>query len=262
MAGRSLPPKYPIQFSADNPHPSFAAINENFLWIANLISTLIIPGAASSGAILGYNLIQNQGVAITARSTINVIGLALVASDDNVNKVTKITLGQSPASSTSVVGVDRIITTTSPLTGTGDLSANRTLGLAGLSTIGTALYMLRVNVGATAWEYRSPSQVLADIAAVSSTRNINTTAPLAGGGDLTADRTLNLMGLSTFGAANQIIGANNAANALEYKSVVGTTDQISVTQSVNQIQIGFGVHSTINTTDATVTPLQFHNGLG
>lgn len=54
---------------------------------------------------------------------------------------------------------------------------------------------------------------------VPSTRTINTTLPLAGGGDLSANRTFSITGLSTLGTANQIPGTNAAANAWEYKTV-------------------------------------------
>lgn len=47
------------------------------------------------------------------------------------------------------------LTLTSPLSGSGDISANRTFSLAGLSSLGTANYIVGVNSGATAWEYKN-----------------------------------------------------------------------------------------------------------
>lgn len=47
------------------------------------------------------------------------------------------------------------ISTTTPLTGGGDLSAPRTFGLAGLSGFGTANQLLGMNAGATAYEYKT-----------------------------------------------------------------------------------------------------------
>jgi hypothetical protein len=55
------------------------------------------------------------------------------------------------------VSTTKTITTTSPLTGGGDLSSNRTFALAGLSGLGTANQMLGMNSGATAYEYKTLS---------------------------------------------------------------------------------------------------------
>ncbi len=68
----------------------------------------------------------------------------------------------------------RTISTTAPLTGGGDLSANRTLGITTGTTTGT------VAAG-------DDSRI---VGAVQTGRTITTTAPLSGGGDLSANRTL------------------------------------------------------------------------
>jgi hypothetical protein len=52
-----------------------------------------------------------------------------------------------------------------------------------------------------------------------STRQIQTTSPLTGGGDLSQDRTLSLIGLSGLGQPNQILSINSQATALEYKNI-------------------------------------------
>jgi len=52
-----------------------------------------------------------------------------------------------------------------------------------------------------------------------STRQIQTTSPLIGGGDLSQDRTLSLIGLSGLGQPNQILSINSQATALEYKNI-------------------------------------------
>jgi hypothetical protein len=52
-----------------------------------------------------------------------------------------------------------------------------------------------------------------------STRQIQTTLPLTGGGDLSQDRTLSLIGLSGLGQPNQILSINSQATALEYKNI-------------------------------------------
>lgn len=62
------------------------------------------------------------------------------------------------ATDTDIAGrvpTGRLINTTTPLSGGGDLSAHRTLSLAGLSTLGTGNFVVGVNSGATAWEYKN-----------------------------------------------------------------------------------------------------------
>src|SRR3990167_3563344 len=73
---------------------------------------------------------------------------------------------------------------------------------------------------------------------VSSARLINTTSPLTGGGDLSADRTLGLAGLSSLGTGNYITGVDSGATAWEYKNIVGTASEIDITHTAGQIQIG------------------------
>lgn len=57
---------------------------------------------------------------------------------------------------------------------------------------GHTLNYFRVNSGATALEYRTTSQTLSDLSGVSTSRNINTTSPLSGGGSLSSDLTLSI----------------------------------------------------------------------
>ena len=57
-------------------------------------------------------------------------------------------------------------------------------------------------------------------------RNIATTSPLQGGGTLEETRTLSIKGLSTLGANNQVLGAqDDYRDGWEYKSLLGTTNQ-------------------------------------
>jgi len=70
-----------------------------------------------------------------------------------------------------------------------------------------------------------------------SSTTISTTTPLAGGGDLSANRTLSLGGLSTIGTANYVVGVNSGASAWEYKQALGTSNQITVTHAANSITL-------------------------
>lgn len=53
-------------------------------------------------------------------------------------------------------------------------------------------------------------------------------------------------GLSSIGSSNRVLGVNNAATALEYKSIVGTANRINVTHGANTITIS--TPQDINTT--------------
>jgi len=96
-------------------------------------------------------------------------------------------------------------------------------------------------------------------------RAVNTTAPLSGGGPLDADRTLSVGGLSSLGAANQVVGANAAASGWEYKGVTGTASEVDITHSAGQIQIGIVdplVVSKGGTGASTLTGVVKGNGTG
>lgn len=84
--------------------------------------------AAASGA--GYNLIQYQGSSFTQRTTLNFTGNALSITDNaGLGGFTTVALTQTPSASTSVVGSGRLISTTAPLSGGGDLNSDRTLAI-------------------------------------------------------------------------------------------------------------------------------------
>ena len=70
---------------------------------------------------------------------------------------------------------------------------------------------------------------------VLSTRKISTTLPLSGGGDLSADRTLKIPGLSSLGSPNFLVGVTPSGGGWEYKQLLGTSNQISVSFSTGSI---------------------------
>jgi Phage tail fibre repeat len=94
------------------------------------------------------------------------------------------------------------ISTTAPLSGGGDLSADRTLTIAdGTTSVKGAVQLTDSTSSTSTTTAATPNSVktaydLAN-AATPKTRLINTTAPLAGGGDLTADRTLTIADATT-----------------------------------------------------------------
>lgn len=111
----------------------------------------------------------------------------------------------------SKVGTTRAINTTAPLAGGGDLSADRTLTIADAkadaTTKGAATFSVNDfddnGSGLISLDYTNGQKASASVpgflsttdwsafnAKVATTRAINTTAPLTGGGDLSADRTI------------------------------------------------------------------------
>jgi hypothetical protein len=124
------------------------------------------------------------------------------------------------------------------LTGTptrGDIIyANSTPAWAKLGK-GTDGYFLKSNSTDVVWA--AHGLTASDVGAVPTSRTISTTTPLAGGGDLTTNRTLTVGGLSAWGSANQLVGMNNAAGAWEYKTIQGTTDQVAVAHAANLITL-------------------------
>jgi hypothetical protein len=95
----------------------------------------------------------------------------------------------------------RTISTTAPLSGGGDLSANRTLSVAAASETVAGAVELATSAETTTGTSTTLATHPAGVKAVADTkvptsRTITTTAPLSGGGDLSANRTL------TVGAAS------------------------------------------------------------
>lgn len=86
----------------------------------------------SAVSAVAYVQVQEEGVNLTQRGTINFIGAAITAADDAGNSRTNVTLSQSPASA-SVVGTGRTLTGTAPIRidggASGDLSADRTISV-------------------------------------------------------------------------------------------------------------------------------------
>jgi len=66
-------------------------------------------------------------------------------------------------------------------------------------------------------------------------RKVNTTSPLAGGGDLSADLTLSLAGLAALGTGDFLVGVNAAGDAWEYKQLLGTANRVTVAHAAGSV---------------------------
>lgn len=108
------------------------------------------------------------------------------------------------------VPVTRTISTTAPLTGGGDLSANRTLGIT-QSGVATDGYLSTAD-----WNTFNNK--------VAATRSILTTAPLTGGGNLSADRTLSMPAATTV-----VDGYLTSGNFTTFNNKVSGTRAINTT---------------------------------
>jgi hypothetical protein len=144
---------------------------------------------------------------------------------------------------TGVVLDTRLISTASPLTGGGDLSSNRTLGII-RSTGTTDGYLSFAD-----WNTFNSKQAALGFTPPPNTRLINTTTPLAGGGDLTADRTLSIANAAADGATKGA-AAFNATNFTAASGIVNTIQNINTTASPQFTAVVLGNASIRPTADS------------
>ena len=121
------------------------------------------------------------------------------------------------------VPTSRTISTTAPLTGGGALTGNLTLAVSAASATATGVVELATTAEATAQVDTVRAVTPAGLAdRVLTSRTITTSAPLSGGGDLTANRTLSITS-----ATEAAIGAVELATQAEVDA--GTDDARAVT---------------------------------
>ncbi|HET7485831.1 MAG TPA: hypothetical protein VFJ64_10725 [Solirubrobacterales bacterium] len=122
----------------------------------------------------------------------------------------------------SAVPTTRTVGTTAPLTGGGDLSADRTLAISAASGVAAG--------SMSAADFTKLAGLPSS--AVPTTRTVGTTAPLTGGGDLSADRTLGISAATALAAGSlaaadfaklATVGAGNAICGVGYTQVVDLT---------------------------------------
>jgi hypothetical protein len=106
------------------------------------------------------------------------------------------------------------VSTTAPLSGGGDLSANRTLSVTAATEAATGVVELATSAETTTGTDTTRATTPAGVKAVAdtkvpTTRTVSTTAPLSGGGDLSANRTLSVTA-ATEAASGVVELATNA----------------------------------------------------
>ncbi|MCG2725184.1 MAG: hypothetical protein L6420_02820 [Elusimicrobia bacterium] len=150
-------------------------------------------------------------------------------------------------SALTVSGDVFLSTAATAVTGIGTDNALQKLQVAGDINI-EAGYGLRINNTAVSTQYLrgngtkfvSSAILDGDIPStiVRTSQSISTTLPLAGGGNLSTDRTFTVGGLSSLGTANYVVGVNNGAVGWEYKNIIGTTNEIDIIHAAGTITVG------------------------
>ena len=220
------------------------------------LATIGTAGTYQSVTVDAYGRIS-AGLSITdlTSATAATSDEIAVASAANSFAARKVTLS-SVLSAISAVSTSRTISTTAPLAGGGDLSANRTLTFSITSLVNTALTGSDEVVAADASASFAPvkrtiSSLISDLSIWTATndgaasgldadlldgqhgsyyaigsRNISTTLPIAGGGDLSVDRTLslNITGLvnTAVTSSDELVVADASAGFAPIKRTLGS----------------------------------------
>jgi hypothetical protein len=139
------------------------------------------------------------------------------------------------------VPTSRTISTTAPITGGGDLSANRTIAMAQSTT--------------SVDGYLAATDFVIFNNKVATTRTISTTAPISGGGDLSANRTISMT--QATGSVDGYVSAADFVKLRERKVAMSCSDLITViTTGTTKAYYDFGAAFTITSVRATIMTAQ------
>lgn len=263
----------------------FGLINTNTQNISALTTRTINTTAPLSG---GGNLSANRTLTISAATAATAsadgsAGSALYAADSDKTSRNKAATPAGVAAQITAAGTgtgvptSRTISTTLPLTGGGDLSANRTLAITSASA---ATASIDGSMGIVAFAADSetssrqkaatPAGVAAQIskavaAYVPTYRMMSTTAPLSGGGTLSADRTLAVStGTTSAVGVLQLATTTEAATGTDTAKAVtaaGVAAHVTSKTSTLATQASLNITNT-NVTNLTTRVTALENSLG
>ena len=167
----------------------------NFVPTSRAINT---SGALSGGG----NLTTNRTITVRTATTGQTGVVQLVTSTSS----TSTTAAATPSAVNAVritaegrVAPSRNINTSAPITGGGNLSADRTIGISSASTSARGAVQLTTSTTSTSTALAATASAVRTVqnnanTRVPTSRTISTSAPITGGGDLTTNRTI---GIST-----------------------------------------------------------------
>ncbi len=195
-------------------------------WTASVVGPAY--GGTGLSSFVAGDLIQATGTTTLARFAANATSSRLFLTSVS-GGISYESLVDADIPST-LVRTSRTISTTTPLSGGGDLSSNRTLSIGGLSSLGSTNQIVGVNAAASGWEYKSlagvnnrttvnysPGSISVDIASNYAGQNTITTVGTIGTGVWNGSPITTAYGgtgLSSFAVGDILYGAGLTTIAL------------------------------------------------